>query len=110
MKYLVCVDGSTQGRYAANKAMSMLTEDDTVYFISVYPPPPKPDEHGSPTASTLTKMVIELFSGVPDLVDSSSDDPNKMIRRSNKKKTEAINEFGFFKTFLDKKKLMFTIY
>ncbi|KYQ92827.1 hypothetical protein DLAC_05412 [Tieghemostelium lacteum] len=96
MKYLVCVDGSAEARKALSKAITMVSTEDSMYFLNVYPP--LPSENGICPSSncTLTKMVIEMFSGVPDLVDE--DDPIKQQKKSNKKKSLALKEFNFIKS------------
>ncbi|EGG23390.1 hypothetical protein DFA_05522 [Cavenderia fasciculata] len=96
MKYLVCVDGSHSSRLAASKAISMTGEEDTLIFLSVFPPLPIDNSQCSPSKYTLSKMVIEMISGVPDLVDTT-EDTIQQIKNSNKKRDMAVKELHYFK-------------
>ncbi|EFA78545.1 hypothetical protein PPL_09197 [Heterostelium album PN500] len=95
MKYLLCIDGSASSRKAAEKVTSMISNEDAIIFLSVFPPVPESSQLCSPSSSTLSKMVFEMFSGVPDLVDSNEDQQNQ-LKRSNKKKTEALKELHYY--------------
>ncbi|GAM20076.1 hypothetical protein SAMD00019534_032510, partial [Acytostelium subglobosum LB1] len=94
MKYLLCIDGSPSGRKAADKALSMVTPDDSLIFLSVYPPTPL--NSVEPSSTTLSRMMLEMFSGVPDLVDAK-EDQIKQIKRANKRKSIAVQELQHYK-------------
>ncbi|EGC28803.1 hypothetical protein DICPUDRAFT_43781, partial [Dictyostelium purpureum] len=63
----------------------------------VCPPHPKTNDFSSYDASNLTRMAIEIFTSVPDLVDSE-EDINEEIKKSNKKKLKCLDEFNYFKS------------
>ncbi|KAN0035962.1 hypothetical protein ACTA71_005260 [Dictyostelium dimigraforme] len=100
MKYLLCVDGSKKARQAVENTLKFVNKGDELYFVSVYPPHPNPNENNEPIDnSTIAKMVIEMFSGVPDLVDPDEEKIaiNEQILISNHKKVNALEEFHYFK-------------
>ncbi|KAN0027092.1 hypothetical protein ACTFIU_009774 [Dictyostelium citrinum] len=99
MKYLLCVDGSKKARQAVENTLKYVNKGDELYFVSVYPPHPNPNENNEPIDnSTIAKMVIEMFSGVPDLVDPDEEKlaKNEQIIASNHKKVNALEEFHYF--------------
>eukprot|EP01132_Coremiostelium_polycephalum_P002515 gene2515-3113_t len=105
MKFLVCVDGSLPGRNAANKVLSMVNPGDSLLFLNVYPPYPRPQHHesSSTNANTITNIIIELISGIPEYVES--EDPYKQMKLSDKKKSEALKEFSMLKNMLKNQNL-----